>query len=406
MSTLVLDATTKTITAVMSGAAATNNPEFTAAYADSTSSTLTEGANDGALNGTSSVTLVAAPASSTRRVIKWITIQNKDTAPVTITILYANSSGSTTRQIAKVTLAINDTWTTDGTFDSTGNLKTSSIGVIANALTMNNGGSGAASGSTYDGTTAKTISYNSIGAAATGAANTFTAAQTFRVANAIRSEVAATQDAVVISGRAGGTSSYAVTLTPATLSSSSTLTLPNVTDTVATVGTAQTFIAAQTFRAANAVRSEAGSTQDAIVLAGRAGGSSSYAVTLTPATLSASRTVTLPDGGGNYTLGYLNVPQSGSDKTTSYSLLTTDVGKFVGVGTSGSITIPDATFAAGDVISLFNNTTGNITITCTITTAYIAGTDTDKATMTLATRGVATILFLSGTVCVVSGNVS
>ena len=76
------------------------------------------------------------------------------------------------------------------------------------------------------------------------------------------------------------------------------------------------------------------------------------------------------------------------------------------MGTSGSITIPDATFAAGDVISLFNNTTGNITITCTITTAYIAGTDTDKATMTLATRGVATILFLSGTVCVVSGNVS
>jgi len=295
MSTLVLDATTKTITAVMSGAAATNNPEFTAAYADSTSSTLTEGANDGALNGTSSVTLVAAPASSTRRVIKWITIQNKDTAPVTITILYANSSGSTTRQIAKVTLAINDTWTTDGTFDSTGNLKTSSIGVIANALTMNNGGSGAASGSTYDGTTAKTISYNSIGAAATGAANTFTAAQTFRVANAIRSEVAATQDAVVISGRAGGTSSYAVTLTPATLSSSSTLTLPNVSDTVATVGTAQTFLAAQTFRAANAVRSEAASTQDAIVIAGRAGGTNSYAVTLTPATLSSSTTLTLPN---------------------------------------------------------------------------------------------------------------
>lgn len=167
-----------------------------------------------------------------------------------------------------------------------------------------------------------------------------------------------------------------------------------------------TFTAAQTFRAANAVRSEAASTQDAIVIAGRAGGTSSYAVTLTPATLSASRTVTLPDGGGNYTVGYQNVPQSGTDKTTSYSLATTDVGKFIGVGASGSITIPDATFAAGDVVSLFNNTTGNITITCSITTAYIAGTDSDKATMTLATRGVATILFLSGTVCVVTGNVS
>jgi hypothetical protein len=82
------------------------------------------------------------------------------------------------------------------------------------------------------------------------------------------------------------------------------------------------------------------------------------------------------------------------------------VGKYVQVGSGGSITIPDATFAEGDVIAVANNTSGNITITCTITTAYIAGTDTDKATVTLATRGIATILFLSGTVCIISGNVS
>ncbi len=119
-----------------------------------------------------------------------------------------------------------------------------------------------------------------------------------------------------------------------------------------------------------------------------------------------SGTLTNCTADGTNSVGYRNVPQSGSDKTTSYSLATTDVGKFVGVGTSGSITIPNSTFAAGDIVSIFNNTTGNITITCSITTAYIAGTDTDKATMTLATRGVATILFISGTVCVVSGNVS
>jgi hypothetical protein len=109
---------------------------------------------------------------------------------------------------------------------------------------------------------------------------------------------------------------------------------------------------------------------------------------------------------GTNAVGFRKVPQSGSDKTTSYSLVTSDVGKFVGVGTGGSITIPDATFASGDIVSVFNNTSGNITITCTITTAYIAGTDADKATVTLATRGVATILFISGTVCVISGNVS
>jgi hypothetical protein len=109
---------------------------------------------------------------------------------------------------------------------------------------------------------------------------------------------------------------------------------------------------------------------------------------------------------GTNAVGYRNVPQSGSDKTTSYTLTTGDIGEFVGVGSSGSITIPNSTFAAGDVISFFNNTTGNVTITCSITTAYIAGTNTDKDTMTLATRGVATVLFISGTVCVVSGNVS
>jgi hypothetical protein len=136
---------------------------------------------------------------------------------------------------------------------------------------------------------------------------------------------------------------------------------------------------------------------------GNASGSGTH--TLQSANTNSNITQTLPDVSG-VTLGFLNVPQSGSDKTTSYTLATTDIGEFVGVGTGGSITIPDATFSAGDIVSIFNNTSGNITITCTITTAYIAGTNTDKATMTLATRGVATVLFISGTVCVVTGNVT
>jgi hypothetical protein len=131
-------------------------------------------------------------------------------------------------------------------------------------------------------------------------------------------------------------------------------------------------------------------------------------------TLSASNTLTLAGTDSttmtfpptSSSIGYLNIPQSGSDKTTSYTLATGDIGEFVGVGSGGSITIPNSTFAAGDAVSIFNNTTGNITITCSITTAYIAGTDSDKATVTLATRGVCTVLFISGTVCVLTGNVS
>ena len=122
-----------------------------------------------------------------------------------------------------------------------------------------------------------------------------------------------------------------------------------------------------------------------------------------PAVLGGDITVTLPDITSS--LGYKNIPPVGT-KTTSYTLATSDVGEYVQVGSGGSITIPDATFAEGDAVSIFNNTTGAITITCTITTAYIAGTDTDKATVSLATRGVATILFISSTVCVITGNVS
>lgn len=105
-------------------------------------------------------------------------------------------------------------------------------------------------------------------------------------------------------------------------------------------------------------------------------------------------------------IGFRDVPLSGAEKTTSYSLATSDVGKFVQVGSGGSVTIPDATFASGDVISIFNNTSGSITITCSITTAYKAGTNTDQSSVTLQTRGVCTVLFISGTVCVISGNLS
>jgi hypothetical protein len=108
---------------------------------------------------------------------------------------------------------------------------------------------------------------------------------------------------------------------------------------------------------------------------------------------------------GTNDVGTSNVSPVGT-KTTSYTLAVGDVGKYVQVGSGGSITIPNATFSEGDAISIFNNTTGDRTITCSITTAYISGTNTDVASVTLATRGVCTILFISSTVCVISGSVS
>jgi hypothetical protein len=108
---------------------------------------------------------------------------------------------------------------------------------------------------------------------------------------------------------------------------------------------------------------------------------------------------------GTNKVGYRTLPAVGT-KTGSYTLAVGDVGEYVQVGSGGSITIPNSTFVEGDVVVIANNHTAAITITCTITDAYIAGTDTDKATVSLATRGVCNILFLSGTRCIITGNVS
>jgi len=101
-----------------------------------------------------------------------------------------------------------------------------------------------------------------------------------------------------------------------------------------------------------------------------------------------------------------NIPSAGAAKTSAYTLTLTDIGEFVTVGSSGSITVPNDTFTAGNAISIYNDTTGNISINCPITTAYLAGTNTDRASLTLATRGIATILFINPSLCVASGNLT
>jgi len=164
-------------------------------------------------------------------------------------------------------------------------------------------------------------------------------------------------------------------------------------------GTTNTFSGGNIFSGTNTMSGSTVFSSGNLKLAG----SSSGTATLNAPAAASTNTYTLPPD--TSTLGYRNIPAVGT-KTGSYTLATTDVGEYVQVGSGGSITIPNATFAEGDVISIFNNTSAGITITCTITTAYIAGTDSDKASVTLATRGVCTVLFISGTVCVITGNVS
>lgn len=141
-----------------------------------------------------------------------------------------------------------------------------------------------------------------------------------------------------------------------------------------------------------------GGTIDGVTI----GGSATGAATFTTATAGTGSFTVLSDGVGNVR----KIPQSGSLKTSSYTLATTDVGEYVGLTAGATVTIPNSTFSSGDVVSLFNNTSGNINITCSTTLTYIAGTNTDKDTVALATRGVATVLFIDGTTAVITGNVS
>ena len=109
---------------------------------------------------------------------------------------------------------------------------------------------------------------------------------------------------------------------------------------------------------------------------------------------------------GTNKVGYQNIPLSGI-KTASYTLVAGDVGKFVELGTSGTIVVPASVFTTGDAISIFNNTSGSISCTCSaVTTVYKGGTDADIASFSVTTRGVATILFITATVAVVTGNLA
>jgi hypothetical protein len=96
------------------------------------------------------------------------------------------------------------------------------------------------------------------------------------------------------------------------------------------------------------------------------------------------------------TIGYRSIPRS----TTSGTAVVGDVGKCIAV--TAGITIPNSTFAAGDAISIYNESGSAITITAGVTTLRLGGTTT-TGNRTLAAYGLATIWFNSATEAVISG---
>ena len=75
---IILDNTTGTIQAVLGGAITTNQPDYWTGYVDHTTTTVLSGNGGGALNSTTDVNIVSAPAASTQRQVKYISIYNRE----------------------------------------------------------------------------------------------------------------------------------------------------------------------------------------------------------------------------------------------------------------------------------------------------------------------------------------
>ena len=84
-------------------------------------------------------------------------------------------------------------------------------------------------------------------------------------------------------------------------------------------------------------------------------------------------------------------------QTSAYSLVAADAGKHISI-TTGGVTIPASVFAAGDAITIVNDSASDQTITCSAVTTYLANDTSTKTSLTLKARGIATFLFVSATV--------
>lgn len=106
---IILDTNNKSLEFLLSGSVTTNQLPFVTSYVDISQSDFSmSGApsSNGVSNNTTAVTLVTAPAASTSRQVKYVSIQNADTASATVTVRF--NDNATTRNILIITLDVND----------------------------------------------------------------------------------------------------------------------------------------------------------------------------------------------------------------------------------------------------------------------------------------------------------
>src|SRR4030095_14696884 len=146
---LKLDATTKSLEITLAAPVATTECPFYVSYveADQTTAALTAfSARDGLTSGATAVSVIPAPAAGRSRKLDYLSVVNRDTATVVLTVRVTVSG--TPRPVVVVSLAVGDnlSFTDAGgwrVLDAVGEARSSSAALPAHHLTHEAGGADA-----------------------------------------------------------------------------------------------------------------------------------------------------------------------------------------------------------------------------------------------------------------------
>jgi len=102
-----------------------------------------------------------------------------------------------------------------------------------------------------------------------------------------------------------------------------------------------------------------------------------------------------------------DIPLSGSIKSDAYTLAIGDAGNHVVFNSANvNFTVPASVFDKGDIVSIISTKGATATVSSGITNMFVAEGASATATATIGANGVASILFLSASYAVLTGNVT
>jgi len=109
-----------------------------------------------------------------------------------------------------------------------------------------------------------------------------------------------------------------------------------------------------------------------------------------------------PNGSGSITINAVGATLN--SQTSAYTTVASDAGKAISI-TTGGVTVNAAAMTAGNIVTIYNNSGSSQTITQgSGTTLQWAGqSSSTTGNRTLGLYGIATILFISTSVAVISG---